>query len=189
MWRHTIILCLLAYSAIGGCMTVPPHTMSAFKPSANGAAKPGDRDYNLNNPVEAQQMVDGIDLVLVRQTIAETPVGSSVSVVDSREQICTGTFIKTDRDQIELLNCVTKEAVPGPYGMRQCKTSHVPIQSFEIKGLKRFAAISAPPPGFQVPDIRKDSSGATVAEIVFQDGHKVGKPPDLEPANSQNAKQ
>ena len=93
-----------------------------------------------------------------------------------------GTVLRAEPEGVELMNCICKEVVPGPFGQSQCKTSHVPFQSFKTSTMTHFTIISPPPPDLALPDIDldMDTSEISVAEIVYKDGRRQrwGMPPE-----------
>lgn len=111
--------------------------------------------------------------------IAATPLGSYVRITDDTGKTFDGTLISRDANQMELMNCLTREAVPGPRGIKQLKTSHVPLQSFSRASIAGFTAIYPPAPGYAAPDLPVDWSPATIGEIVYRDGSRQrwGQPP------------
>lgn len=117
---------------------------------------------------------------IVAEEIATTPLGSYVGITDDAGKSFLGTFLQRSPDNVELMNCLTRETVPGPHGVMQCRTSHVPLQSFPRSSITRFGAFHPPSPSFSVVDVQKDSSGVTVAEIVYRDGSRQrwGRPPE-----------
>lgn len=159
-------------------MGAPLFNMSARKPIASTDS-------------DDRQVLARIDRELVVQMIAETPEGSQVSLGTATHQRYTGTLIKGQLkdpvDRVGLLNCISRETVPGPGDRQQCKTSHVPLQVFETSELTEFSVISPPPENFKAPNITKDSSGVTVAEIVFRDGHRWGKSAAAETVDQSTA--
>lgn len=111
--------------------------------------------------------------------IAATPLGSYVRITDDTGMTFDGTLISRDANQMELMNCLTKEVVPGPHGIRQLKTSHVPLLSFARGRIAGFTALYPPAPGYAAPDLPGDWSPATIGEIVYRDGSRQrwGQPP------------
>ncbi len=112
--------------------------------------------------------------------IAATPLGSYVRITDDAGLTFDGTLISRDANQMELMNCLTKEVVPGPHGIRQLKTSHIPLQSFSRGTIAAFTAIFPPAPGYAAPDLPEDWSPATIGAIVYRDGSRQrwGQPPE-----------
>lgn len=137
-------------------------------------------EFNLDDPAERQKVLASIDHELMGETIATTAIGSQVSIVVDFDRRFTGTLLSGNAQGAELLNCIGKEVVPGPDSQKQCKTSHVPFQSFKTSSLTSFLVLSPPPADFAPPDLKQDASGVTVAEIVYRDGRRQrwGKPPE-----------
>jgi len=131
----------------------------------------------------SQEMLADLDEDLIRELIAEevakASCGSQVHLAVDSDRRFIGTVLSAGPDGVELMNCICRETVPGPHGQRQCKTSHVPFQSFETSTLTHFRVLSPPSRGFAVPDNEMDTSGVSVAEIVYRDGHRQrwGQPP------------
>lgn len=116
---------------------------------------------------------------IVAQEIAAAPLGSYVRITDDAGKTFLGTFLNRDPDHVELMNCLTREVVPGPHGIQQCKTSHVPLQSFPRESIAGFTAFYPPAPGYAASDLPGDWSPATIGEIVYRDGSRQrwGQPP------------
>lgn len=116
---------------------------------------------------------------ITAQEIAAAPLGSYVRITDDAGITFDGTLISRDADQMELMNCLSKEVVPGPRGIQQLKTSHVPLQSFSRASIAGFTAIFPPAPGYAAGDFPGDWSPATIGEIVYRDGSRQrwGQPP------------
>lgn len=89
---------------------------------------------------------------ITAQEIAAAPLGSYVRITDDAGITFDGTLISRDADQMELMNCLSKEVVPGPRGIQQLKTSHVPLQSFSRASIAGFTAIFPPAPGYAAGD-------------------------------------
>ncbi|WLD11724.1 hypothetical protein [Planctellipticum variicoloris] len=117
---------------------------------------------------------------IVAQEIAAAPLGSYVRLTDHAGLTFLGTILSRDSDQVELLNCLTREVVPGPRGIRQCKTSHVPLQSFSRASIAGFTVCYPAAPDDAVSDLKEDWSAATIGEIVYRDGSRQrwGRPPE-----------
>ena len=180
MLRQLNPILLLVCCFLPGCMAANPTAVSSGSVASDSSDEQElTRDFNLNDPAERQKTLARIDHELMRQIIADTPRGSQVSIVVDFDRQYTGTFLNGGAEGVELMNCIGREAVPGPDGQKQCKTSHVPFQSFKTSSMTRFMVISPPPPDFAAPDISKDTSGVSVAEIVYRDGRRqrLGKPP------------
>ena len=101
--------------------------------------------------------------------IADASPGSRVSVGNFGVTY-EGTFLSGGPEGVKLMNCISREAVPGPNGQTQLKTSHVPEETFKTSSMTRFVVISPPPAEFVPPDLSRDTSGLTVYDIVYRDG-------------------
>ncbi len=190
MLRGLNLISILVCGFLSGCMAALPITVSSDRPTRDLSDKQRstlDFDFNLNDPAERQKALAKINHEIMGQSIAETPPGSQVSVVVDFDHRYTGTLLKGETNSIELMNCIGKEAVSGPNGQLQCKTSHVPFQSFKTSSMTSFSVIAPPRPDFALPDINQDSRAVTVADIVYKDGRhqRWGQPPEM--GNSDHA--
>lgn len=170
---HCRFVLLFVCSFLPGCMTTMPFTdFPERRDETSNDEHLLTHDFDLNDPVDRRQMLESLDHELIQQEIANTPAGSKVSIVVDFDQQFTGTVVTKTSNGVELMNCICKEAVPGLNGQRQCKTSHVPFQSFKTSAMTRFAVIATPAADFTPPDLHNNTGGVTVAEIIFKDGHR-----------------
>jgi|GEM_PF-3524956 len=202
MFRSCFSILLLWTSVLSGCQTIGSLPVSMLPSRITSSAvddNQGDGAFDLNGAGEKktihnkkdkkdkQKALENIDHELVKQMIDEAPTNAQVCVViDFDHQYC-GILHKRNADNLELLNSVSKEAVPGPAGQKQCKTSHLPFQSFKIASITRFMVISPPAPGFISPDLTKDTRSVTLSEIVYKDGRhqRLGAPPESNHASEK----
>lgn len=163
-------LWLLVCGAFPGCLSAPPIDMSAAKPAA---VILGDRhareEFNLHESADLDLELSSLAREEIGLTIEAAADGSQVAIVANDQQY-TGTLLKQPGGRIGLLNCVGMEAVPFPDGGQQCKTSHIPLQSFPVDSLSRFTVFAPPDPDFKAPQIHEDSSSVMISEITFRDG-------------------
>jgi hypothetical protein len=171
MPRQLNSILVLVCCFLPGCMSGPSLGLAARKPSSDvDIQQQQTSDFDLNDTTGHQQLPTDIDYASLRQGIVKTPLGSHVRVSDQHHSY-TGTLLERGADRVVLMNSICKEAVPGPDGQMQCKTSHTPIQSFATSSVTGFTTFSPPPAGFVAPDINEDGSSVTVADIVYRDGH------------------
>jgi len=170
---HCRFILLFVCSFLPGCMTIIPFTdWQGRRHETPDDMHQLTRDFNLDDPVDRRKMSESLDHELMQLEIANTPVGSKVSIVVDFDQQFTGTVVNKNCDGVELMNCICKEAVPGLNGQRQCKTSHVPFQAFKTSAMTHFAVIAPPVANFAPPDLQDNAGVVSVAEIVFKDGHR-----------------
>jgi len=81
-------------------------------------------------------------LEYLRTEIDATPLGSQVNCVNESKQSISGTLLSKGRNQIELVNCLCQEAIPGPDGNMQAKQSHQPWRAIEVSSLTHFSNLS-----------------------------------------------
>ena len=122
----------------------------------------------------------------IREQIAGTARGSQVGVCDESGGRYSGTFLLAGPDRIEILNCISQEAIPGPDGQAQCKTSHIPFLTVETSAVTHFVTIAPPPPDFPATDEEIGGAEYSVAEIVNRSGvrQRWGKAPVTAPSNA-----
>lgn len=183
---------LLLGCTLPGCMTASPMTALSTSSTIQQADKQPmklDDEFNLHDPGDVQQAFALVHLELTRQTLSRIPPGSLVILGDESGRQFSGTMLRANADEIELLNSICKEPVPGPHGQKQCKTSHLPYQTFQLSNLKNFAVQAPPPPDFSAPTLEDDHSECTVESIVFKSGHRQrwGKPPTQDPSDQSAA--
>src|SRR6185503_13316794 len=103
-----------------------------------------------------------------KELLLRTPQGSQVSLVDESGRRYMGTLMSADAEGINLMNSICREVVPGPHGQKQCRTSHVPIQSLETSSMTHVLLISSPPAGAASPDLAYDSGDVTVEALIYK---------------------
>jgi hypothetical protein len=160
----------------GNSVAVGPNSPS--RESAEARQSKGNDDAELEDSAEAQDALAGHDREFSKKLLLSTPRGSQVSLVDDSGRRYIGTLLSADVEDVELMNCVSKEVVPGPNGQKQCKTSHVPFQSLDTSSLTHFILVSPPPPDNAPQDLAYDSSDVTVEALVYKSGgrQRWGRP-------------
>lgn len=120
-----------------------------------------------------------LDNEFLLEQMINTPRGSQVGIHDKSGGRYTGTILRSSPDSIEMMNCLSQEAIPGPDGQQQCKTSHIPFQKIQTSDVTHFIAISPPPAGFPASDDEIDGTEYSVGEIVNRSGQRQrwGKSP------------
>lgn len=119
-----------------------------------------------------------------KMEIEGAPCGSFVNVVDDSDRRMIGTLINKSRDQVELMNCICQETVPGPEGQPQCKRSHTPFCSIKIASMTHFSALAPPSSDFESLQKDNDSDDATVVEVVFMSERRKSLDMDWEAKGS-----
>ena len=116
----------------------------------------------------------------LREEIVATARGSQVGVHDESGGRYCGTVLRAGPDRIEMMNCLSQEAIPGPDGQQQCKTSHIPLLTVETSAVTHFVTVAPPPRGFPASDDDIDGTEYSVAEIVNRSGarQRWGKAPE-----------
>lgn len=197
MLRQLSLLLVLC-GGFAGCQAAP----SFAKRSASEESIPMDRvgvdfDFNVNGtnapkpttdtlrstfamPEEIRREIDGMERQRFREEIIATARGSQVGVYDESGGRYCGTVLRAGPDRIEMMNCLSQEAIPGPDGQTQCKKSHIPFLTIETSAVTHFVTIAPPPPGFPKTDEEIDPSDYAVAEIVNRNGQRLswGKAPE-----------
>jgi hypothetical protein len=125
----------------------------------------------------------------LREQISGTARGSQVGIYDESGGRYSGTVLYAGPDRMEMINGVSQEAIPGPDGLAQCKTSHIPFLTVETSAVTHFVTIAPPPPDFPATDAEIDGEEYSVAEIVNKSGarQRWGKAPVTAPSNSRVA--
>lgn len=185
-------LILVLCGGFVGCQAAP----SFAKRSASEESIPIDRvgvefDFNVNGtntpkpttdtlrstfamPEEIRREIDGMERQRLREEIIATPRGSQVGVYDESGGRYCGTVLRAGPDRIEMMNCLSQEAIPGPDGQSQCKKSHIPFVTIETSAVTHFVTIAPPPPNFPETDKEIDPADYSVAEIVNRSGQRIG---------------
>lgn len=171
---------LLLCCSLPGCMAPNSIAVRSNRPAIDSTdALPAARnyDFDLDQPAETQMVLAARSPGSTRDLLMSTPRGSLVSLVDNLDCRYMGTLLSADPEELELMNCVCREVVPGPNGQRQCKTSHVPFQSLKTSSMTHLIVISPPSPDSDSPE---DSRDLTVDALVFKSGRlqRWGKPPE-----------
>ena len=124
--------------------------------------------------------IASLDREFIREQITSTARGSQVGVQDETGGRYSGTLLFAGPDRMEILNCISQEAIPGPNGQKQCKTSHIPFLTVETSAVTHFVTIAPPPPDFPVTDDEIDGADYSVAEIVNRSGvrQRWGRAPE-----------
>ncbi len=131
----------------------------------------------------------GAEREFLREQIVASARGSQVGVSDESGGRYSGTVLRAGPDRLDMMNCLSQEAIPGPAGQRQCKTSHIPFLTIETSAVTHFVTVSSPPPDFPATDDEFDGTEYSVAEIVNRSGHRQrwGKPPVMGDSNRGTA--
>lgn len=168
MFRQLSLLLVLS-AGICGCQTAPEFV-------AKSTAIPTPQEDALRSsfsmPKPIRQEIDGMEREFIRDEIAKTPRGSQVGVYDESGGRYSGTVLRAGPDRLEMMNCLSQERIPGPDGIDQCKTSHIPFLTVETSTVTHFGMIAPPPPGFPATDDEIDGSEYSVAEIVNRSGQR-----------------
>ena len=138
-------------------------------------------------PDEIRREIDCMERQFLREQFVATARGSQIGVFDESGGRYCGTVLHAGPDRLELMNCLSQEAIPGPDGQLQCKKSHIPFLTIETSAVIHFVTIAPPPPNFPKTDEEIDPSDYSVAEIVNRSGqrHRWGRVPV--PANADEA--
>lgn len=170
---------------LSGCMGVDSsvgRSVSRLSGSKIQRPRTPDFDFELLDRVDADGRLAmlPVDRQLLRELAAATPRGSQVRIADeSDSRYFIGTLLHVTDEQVDLMNCVCREPVPAPDGRKQCKTSHVPFQSFKASSLTHFTVLAPPASDFPSPESELDTSEVCVTELVFKSGRhqRWGQPP------------
>jgi hypothetical protein len=151
-------------------------------------------DIPAGSPGEPVPVPHGMREEILRAEISRTPLRTQVNCVDESGQSICGTLQSKNRHEVELVNCICQEVIPGPDGEKQAKYSHVPWQAIKISCLTHFVDLS----DMQGKSSRRDSiddiSRSSVKGILLMNGRLRPSPKlvDLKdshdsPENIQNA--
>lgn len=121
-------------------------------------------------PDKDMKEIASLEREFIREQIVSTARGSQVGVHDQKGGRYSGTLLFAGPDRMEILNCISQEAIPGPNGQTQCKTSHIPFLTVDTSAVTHFVTISPPPLDFPVTDDEIDGAEYSVAEIVNRSG-------------------
>lgn len=179
-------LCLVLCGGLTGCQSAPSianwsghsdRNKSDNRLSINDLSEDNLRDLEGELFLQAQS---GAEREFRREQIAETTRGSQVGVYDETGGRYCGTVLHAGPDRLELMNCLSQEAIPGPDGQLQCKKSHIPFLTIESSTVIHFVTIAPPPPNFPKTDEEIAPSDYSVAEIVNRSGqrHRWGQAPE-----------
>ena len=183
MLRSFCAISLACSSLLSGCFSMPIIPGTGWHiDSPEEAWVMSAEDSIFDDPDELPNMStpEGTRALLLR-----APRGSKVLVTDDARNQISGTLLRADDETVELMNCLSKEIVPGPQGMQQCKTSHVPFRSLSTSSLLQLRYIAPPPPDFDAEAFTEDPCEHCVAAIVYHSGRRerFSKAPEpLEPA-------
>lgn len=163
-----LIVNLCVVCSLTGCVGINPVALtSARHLRALASDQHPGREFDIHKSREAIQAVDH---QLMRESMQETQRGSQVHIVDEHDRRYLGTLVRVSPDEVELMNCICREVVPGPDGHEQCKTSHVPFQSLPTASMTHFYVASPPSSDFVPPDSGFDTSDVSIQEIVYRSG-------------------
>jgi hypothetical protein len=104
--------------------------------------------------------------------------GTQVSLVDESDHRYLGIVLSATTDDVELMDCIDQETVPGPNGPTQVKTNHVPFRTFPASSIVSCETVSPTPRDFDAPEIGVNCEEYIVEEFVFRNGRRQrwGKP-------------
>lgn len=120
----------------------------------------------------------------IQITVDATLRGSEILIVDEFDRSYQGIFSSSSFDELELINCVSKETVPSRNGQLQHKTSYVPFQSFTFGSIKSFVVLSPPEEGYTLPAIQEEPAEFCFDDFVCESGRHLrrGNPLKCNPA-------
>ena len=175
----------LTSTFLSGCMSVDsPVGRSVSRLSGSKPQRPltPDLDVDLLDRVDEDGRLARlpIDRQSLRELAVATPRGSQVRIADeSDSRLFIGTLLHVTDEQVDLMNCVCREPVPTSDGRKQCKTSHVPFQSFKAPSLTHFTVLAPPASDFPSPETELDTSDVCITGLVFKSGRhqRWGQPP------------
>lgn len=185
MRPNVLGILFLTSTFLSGCMAVDSSVgRSVNRLSGSKSQRPRipDVDFDLLDRVDEDRRLARlpVDRELLRKMAAATPRGSQVRIADeSDSRYFIGTLLHVTDEQVELMNCVCREPVATPDGRKQCKTSHVPFQSFKAPSLTHFTVLASPESDFPSSETELDTSEVCVTELVFKSGRhqRWGQPP------------
>lgn len=170
--HEAILLLMCCFQA--GCMSLDSFTVWPNRDSDNWSVEQSPaRQFDLNDSAERQAALARIDRESMRVVIANARLGSSVAISDEFGHQFHGTLFQKGPHSVEVMNCICKEVVPGPDGENQCKTSHVPFQSFTISNLLGFTYFDSPSKLIAAERIRYHSRDITVEALIFMSGRRL----------------
>ena len=172
-----LLICLMQ----AGCMSLNSFTLGSNRFSENSNVENTlVRQSNLDAPAVPHVTLDGRFVTSseffreARQLeIANALVGSKVSISNEVGHQFHGTLFQKGQSSIVLMNCIGKETVAGPNAQAQCKTTHVPFQSFQISNVHHFGAHDPPTPEIAAQGIRYDSRDVNVDALIFMSGRRL----------------
>lgn len=174
-WATLLLSCNLF-----GCLSVNSGSVGTT-PGRAAIGRTSDRtgDFDLNLPDAANAELAALNADETHNQLMQTPLGSQVHLVDASNRRYMGILLSVSAEELQLKNCICREAVAGPNGQQQCKTSHVPFQTLKTESLTHLNVVSAPSPNFESED-SEDSSDVTVDTLVFKSGRRQrwGQPSD-----------
>lgn len=200
---------------LSGCLSVPPFAKLSGHPERRTSDKrPLINDLSMDDlrEIEAElfldaqkiagvprnsiefddrdkQAIDDMEGEFLREQITSTLRGSQVGIYDEFGGRYTGTVLRAGPKQVEIMNCISQEVIPGPDGQRQCKTSHIPFLTVDTSAVTHFVTISPPPSDFPATNDEIDGTEYSVAEIVNRSGQRQrwGRPPVKSESNRGTA--
>jgi len=159
--------CMAMNWVAGSAGSVPP---VAETTPADGLAADFDLDVESESPADVAEIDHEFQQQIIREELKGAVPGSKVRIVDATGRTSLATLLTAGPDGVNVMNCLSRDVVPGPNGQQQCRTSHLPYQSFGIESLRRFEVLSPPAPDFVAPPIGGGGGDVTVAEVVFHSG-------------------
>ena len=127
-------LFLVVCGGLAGCQAAPSFAKRSASEESIPTEKVGvDFDFNVNStidpkpstdalrstfamPEEIRREIDGMERQRFREEIIATARGSQVGVYDESGGRYCGTVLRAGPDRIEMMNCLSQEAIPGPDG-------------------------------------------------------------------------
>jgi hypothetical protein len=165
MLRHPGWIPLLMSAALTGCVGVNPVGM-AFTGSTGGYSK---SDFDAMFPAKDQSGLASHRPDFTRELAVRTKPGSKVTIFDDSRRSFTGTLVRADANQVELLDCLSREVVPGPGDTQQQQTSYVRFRSLAMRSLTHLTILSSPAKAFISPN-PSDGRDVSIAAVVLMDG-------------------
>jgi hypothetical protein len=182
MRDHRILGLLVACCLLDGCADLSARQWGQL-PTLDTAGAESKDSFWFDDPVEREKALATIDHEIIEHHVLNTPRGTQVLVVEEFNQRHIGTVLSTSAESVKLLNCVTKEVVPGPNGQRQVRTSHTPFQTVPIARMSRFDATGAAAIDLPSDDSEIDTQDVCITEFTFKSGRHQPLGPRRQAAN------
>lgn len=175
MLRAFTLLLLAGASWLSGCTPLGP-ILNIESPPVAVHREPtvyGMDDFEADEPLVPGASYDLMQLD-AKETLSKTPCGSRIKVyvVPQGQRGFSGTLVRKTENEVELMNCIWRDIVTGPDGIRQARTSHVPMRVIPISEMIRVAVLDPPAPGFTPPDLDESPDDVLIEKIVYLSGKK-----------------